>query len=714
MLARMVRLAAIGSVLWCGAFYSVRSGADVSSIPNEKQFLLGMSFEELRLIEVVVTVQKKEEGVQETPISVAVASGDSLVQQGITDLAALQGFIPGVQFQPVGDTLATIRGLGTYTLEPGVDSAISFNLDGIYLASPGTTPPVFFDLSRVEIMRGPQGTLFGRNSNAGAINIVTNKPVREFEGLASVQVGNNELLTSEFVINTPLNDDFTLRAAMSTVSHEGYKKSGHDDKDQYAGRVHLLYSPVETFSFLGTVDYSMEDSMGGGEFSPCPPKSSAFCTIDWEPFSGPRNPSEDDFRKVSNTGFYGEARWEADRATWVSVSNYRALDSRRILSAEDPFGGVIMLNPESSGALASQEVRVESPASNEVLWVLGVYRSSESRDYTFNNDLIFADGLPLLDQTFSLENYSADSSALFAQLEYPVTSSVRTILGLRYTVEQKVMLGGIENSLTGDAYTIDTESDHAKLTWKAGLEYDIAENARVFGSVSTGFKSGGASMVPSGFELPETYEPEEITAYQLGVKSRFKENRIQLNAEAFYYDYTGLQNLTPVNSDSTFFFTTANSQKTVFQGGEIETAYVFDDASRLGVALAYLDAEYTEFELPGLSLSGGAVRSSPPLTANISYDKVFKFLHGSRLLGHIEWIWFDEQWASITNSPNALQESYGQTAASVTYQSASKKWDSIFWVRNLENNAVIHSVFADAATVYPPRSLGVSIRRNFQ
>ncbi len=697
-----------------GGFYLLTLSPTAYCDQEQKNSVYGLSLEELLLVEVIVTVQKKEERLQKTPISVAVLSGEKLERIGLYDVAALQGSMPGVQFQPFGGNLLTIRGLGTFNLEPGVDSAVSYNVDGVYLSTVTSMQPLLFDLERVEVVRGPQGTLYGRNSNAGGINLVSKKPSKEFESSIKLQKGSYDLSAGEFVVNIPLSSSVSTRAALAAYQHEGYKVGGSGDADQYSARVRLLYDSSGTFSFLGTVDYSSQSGVGSGATTMCPSSSSDECSISWDPYQGQLNPNPDDFRDVSNLGLYAEARWLAGKVTLVSVSSYRDVESSLLRTTEDPSGGFFHFGPrQSKDTFLSQEFRLESSPSLAYQWVVGTYFSDESR--TDKNDLLYEvpEVFVFSDLTYNLDDYDASSAAIFSQVVVPFSDWSRTTVGLRYTDENKSMEGTADNNATGKSIPIQTEDSDSGLTWKLGLEFDLKDEVLLYGSVSTGFKSGGANMLPADSENPETYQPEKITAYQLGIKSSFWNRHLRINSELFYYDYTGLQNIGTGSIEDIVFFYTDNTDKATYSGGEIEASLIINQNHSFGFAVTALNATYTSYILNGEDISGNTVRNSPPFTVQFVYDASVTLSNNATLSAHLQSMWFDEQWSNPNNSVNGLQREYTLSTVSATYTVGSGQWSVTVWGRNLEDEAVVFHTFADNATVNPPRTFGLSTKYSF-
>lgn len=657
-----------------------------------------------QLEEIVVTAQKSEENLQKTPVAVTALTAAEIQRRGISDPADLQGRLPGVQFQPIGDLLVTIRGVGTFNLQPGVDSAVSYNLDGTYLSHATALPATLFDLERVEALRGPQGTLFGRNANAGAISLITAKPaLGKAAASGSIQAGDYGLFATEAMVNLPLGEDAAIRGAFATQRHDGYLSDGHNDAHNYAGRLRLLVKPSTAFSYLATVDYSKQRGEGASP-SPCPPESvSAACgsVRPWRPFAGQDTPNPADFRTVKNLGVYGEGGLDLDWAKLTSITSWRRVEFAN-LNTTGPFGYF----PTNTDRLFSQEVRLASPSASPVKWVLGAYYSRERL-----HDLTTEQFSGFTFAKYEVSRYLATSKAVFAQATVPLTDSFRLTGGLRYTDEQKTALGTAENvgsppTPTGGLFKT------SRVTWKAGAEWDVAPASMLYASASTGFKSGGVNQVPAGVAaLPAQYAPETIKAYELGSKNRFLDGRLQVNAEAFYYDYSGYQTINtlvdPTGTYSGIFFVTLNSDSAKFWGGEVELAALLTDRDRVDLNAAVLHAKFG---------NGAWVNNAPRYTFSGGYSHTFPLPGGADLRAGVDTVLTGPQYVDAANSPGAHQKAYTQTSANLEYEAADRRWSVSGWVRNLENKGAIYSYFGAFVTPYDlgyplaPRTWGMTLR----
>jgi iron complex outermembrane receptor protein len=676
------------------------------------------------LEEIVVTAQKTQEDLQKVPISITALSADELASRAITSAADLEGTLPGVEFQPIGVLFANIRGVGTFNLQPGVDSAVTYAVDGNYLAQAAAVPPLLFDLERVEALRGPQGTLFGRNSNAGAINMVTAMPVDHYEAMGSITGGNYSSMATEGMVNVPVSQDVMVRASFATDQHTPYLEDGHNDERDRAGRLRVLATPTSALSILATVDYSSSDSNNNGA-SPCPPGSAGPCVGQpWQPFRG--NPAIDptpDYSSTRNAGAYAQVNYTFDWAELTYIPTYRWVHYDSLSTPSYPGFGI-----DEYDRLHTEEVRLSSVKSSPFTWVVGLYYSDEHLQENEAFSFPAAFGIPEVNGVanfFQLDPYHSLSRAAFAQATYPVLSRLRLTGGLRYTDETKNS-GGLAGAYGGTAaapvpVTSPTAAheEHSGVTWKTGIEGDVTDNSLAYFTVSTGFKSGGINQVTPGIGLPGSYGPETITAYEIGSKNRFIDNRLQVNAEAFHYDYKGFQTLNAAfEPTGLLFFLTENSQRAKFDGGEIETIALLTRHDQVTASASVLSAHYSVFDVDGVDRSGFRATNAPTYTATFGYQHVFVLPDASTLTAGGEFHEVGPQWTNADHGPGTLQTAYHMSSATISYTRPDSAWTVGAFIRNIENKGVVYDVNDSPQPgmgfVLPPRTYGLSLRFKFQ
>lgn len=688
---------------------------------------------------IVVSAQKREEDLQDAALSVTSIGADTLAEQGVIDFADLAGLAPAVQIQPIFIPLTYIRGVGNFSAQPAVDQSIAYNVDGIYLDRPYATPAVLFDLERIEVLRGPQGTLQGRNSPGGAINYVTAAPTMDFDASGAVTFGNYNLVTVDTMINMPIADGVALRVAASSTDRDGYFDNGFGDANARGVRARLLLEPASNFDILLTAEFSQRHELGPTN-SPCPPGSvDAACRgVAWEPFAGTPGQGTDGTIDIDETNvlasknyaFYAEVNLDLDFATLTWVPNYRHHDYRSLQTYSHFFG----FYPAVHDTMHSQELRLTSNAGSLVEWVAGVYygrQTSEELLYFLGGEPPFVTvdrpGFPVvghINYRNDVEDYSYRSTSAFGQVSFPLFEGFRLVGGLRYTDERKSLQGAVTVVLPGptensvDTLAVQTLS---KLTYKAGVEYDLTDDVLLYANVSTGFKAGGVNAVPPTSGLPTTFNPEENRAWQAGFKGRFLDNTLQINSEAFYYDYRGyLSSAFGVTPEGVLVALNVNSQRARMYGAEIESIFLATPDDQIDLAVSLLDAQHQEFVIPssGLDLSGKTLPNAPDFTLSAGYGHTFNLANGGDIVAEVRTRYESSQWVDYRLSPGSFQKGFWRHSANITYNSPDGQWSIGAWMRNISNNAAIMTAVGglgpyQLAYPYAPRTYGLRIAANY-
>lgn len=671
-----------------------------------------------QLEEIVVTAQMVTESLQDAEVAITAVSGDLIAATGIKDVLDLESQLPGVTFSESGLTSILVRGIGTVNNQPGVDSAVLYSQDGTYMSHLQALPPMMFDIERVEVVRGPQGTLYGRNSNGGSLNIITRRPtLDELQFGAGVTVGSYDTLDMNFVANVPVAEGFAIRAAVATDKSDPYFEDGSEGTDNYAARVRMLFAPSDDFDFIATLEYSEVDDTGVG-FAYCPPNSDkpACDGYPWRPYQGfgapgtfgtPEGPHGENpnYLTRENWGAYGELNYRLDRVTLTAITNWHKYD----MSNRYVWDTVTDYRPIHKDDFITQEVRLASAPGSRIEWVSGLFYGREKLDALEYFDFNGRPGIRL-----RVPDGNMDTKALFGQVTVPVSERFSFIGGVRRTYERKVMPGSstVFDS-AGNPITIqtgDTPLLEERTTWNVGFRFDRNDDSMIYGKVANGFKSGGVNQVPAGLGLVEVYLPEEIVAVQVGAKNRFLGNRLQLNGELFHYDYKDYQAITTVTDPTGFFpgnfFSTINVQDATFYGGEIEMLYRLSPANQLDV---YYTRLHGEFE--GNPNEPG---NAPNFTIGVGYQHWFNLAGGGEVQARITTQYMPGHYTSNSNFAASYRDSFTRTNANVMYKPPRSPWSVNFWVTNLEDKAVIRqgqmptSRPGDNAFMLPPRFWGVS------
>ena len=683
-----------------------------------------------QLQEIVITAQKKTENLQKAAITVQALSANQIAKEGIKSAIDLPAMLPAVHFTQSNVASISIRGVGTDNLNAGVDSAVAYSIDGIYLSHSPALLPVMFDLDRVEAVLGPQGTLYGRNSNAGALNFITNDPSNKYEGSASVQLGNYGTVGTEAMINVPLTDSLALRIAEGSNKHNPYMSDGYYNDDAIGGRAKISYTPNSDLKAVLSVDASTDNS-NGIFFDYCPSHSVvAQCKgTDYKPFQGEPH----SLLGFHHNNIFGVGAQVNDSLGWAdltSITGYRIYHNRDFNpSPSAPTSGFGYLHDQDD-YFFTQELRLSSPKGSAINWIAGAFYSNERQPDLQVYDFYFARGGSLANPfpyfPYSVPSGRYSSEAVFADVTYPIMTNLRVEGGIRFTSESKDATGYTDGFLS-NGFQIEPNtptggsSTANRVTWKAGLNYDITPHNMFYATASTGFKSGGVNQVSVASGLPTTYAPETILAEEVGFKNRFLDNRLQINIDAFHYDYKGFQVYGGINLPVGLFFATLNSQRATFYGGELDAKFRLTDVDQIGLTGSLLHARLDQMLVPGLgNYSGNQAPDAPNYEWGLNYQHTFLLNDADDVNFSVNSDLVGPQHVDYSNNPGSIQGFYTRTQVSIAYE-RSDRWTVTAYIRNLENNCILNGwssaapgeVPLDNVTIDPPRTFGVIVKKAF-
>ncbi len=658
---------------------------------------------------ILITAQKRPELISKAPLSVTAIRGDTLVTQGANDVTTLGALTPNAQFtkNAAGETILTVRGIGSSDVTETGDPNVSFNLDGVYIGRPAAIAGVLFDVERVELLRGPQGTLYGRNATSGSVNIISRAPVLgKLGGAAAAEIGNYQLRTLFGAVNAPLGDSVALRAAVQGSKRDGWGANApapkaFQDDDQTSARLRLKWAASESVTVNAGIDRSTQKGVG------------AIATrLSVAPLATSPQPGHEVVSPVSatndlhldrrNQGAFAQVDWELPFATLTYIGAHRKND-RDDVNANPRFGagGAIapLPSPPESAFDNTQrqkqtthELRLGSD-EGAVQWTAGLYHFDE-RQHT---RLFFR----LINALSDKPDIRSASDAAFGQATFKVATGLRATAGLRYTRDHKSQPGG-EINLNGLIAGSDKFDKTWNTTnWKLGLDYDLGKDVLVYASAGTGFKAGGYRLNGA---IASEYEPEKVTALEAGLKGSFLDRKLYLTAAVFRNDYRDFQAtaLTTINGAPATIVN--NAQKALTQGLELEAVLRPDTAWRFNASLGLLDAKYKTFVIAGGdAFSGGAaaiysgqrMANAPRATANLGVEYRFALGVGTltpRLQTHYE----ATKNLDYHGFPVTSQGSFTKSDLMLTFEAPDRKWSVLAYVRNLENDAILSNASAGA------------------
>jgi iron complex outermembrane receptor protein len=679
--------------------YALMAACSLAAFPAAA---LAQAANSVAVDEVVVTAQKRAESLQSVAAAVTAVSGDALATAGVTDQTQLTKLAPGLVIADQGGLgFAFMRGVGQTLPTPNAAPGVAFNFDGMYVPSESGFTPVF-DLERVEVLPGPQGTLYGRASAGGAINYVTAKPDQEFGGNLRGEVGDYSAGMLSGAVNLPLGSDFALRLSGMARSHDGYLSNGLDDEKISAGRAILGYHPDGPFSGTVTLQHHHEGGKG----------HSAIVYNGDQPAPLYPDPSDPYTTGIADIG----QRYRAD-VTLLTAELNLDLGENLTLTYIPGYAKVEKTQRTLLFAIIPAELRSEVEQTSHELrlagenqrgdWVAGLYYLHSPR--FFGSDLGFIG-------QYIMEN-EVTSYAAFAEYRYKATDNVTLTLGGRYSYDEHD--GRNFQSVPpfqANPLNAPSTDEQGHTDFKLGAEYRINPDIMVYGTIQTGY-------IPSGFaDGGVPFEPSELTSYTVGAKNRFFDDRLTANLELFFYEYENFQ-LQFYQPD--FSFGSASVPARIV-GGELNLALRLTDNDLLGLNVLVQHATMRDrtnlYDRDGrlVSIYKYQLPYAPNYTVNGSWSHTFPLANDSRIVAQANVMLSDSYWQQFTHDTNTRQEAHSKTDLMVTYYAPNDRWNVGAFVRNVEDEPVFvgtnKPAFAGGPAgpfLRPPRTYGISFGANF-
>lgn len=707
-----------------------------------------------QVAEIVVTAQNRAQSVQDVPIAIDVIGAEAIKDAGVTDFREIERLAPAVNItQDANFTRVTVRGVGTNSNDESQDQSIAINIDGEYLNRANILNISLFDLDRVEVLRGPQGTLYGRSATGGAINFITRKAnTRNFSANGSATYGNYDLKTLEGGVNVPFGFG-GLRLSGIYTDRSGYFYHPNIDARSatagtIGGRASVRLQPVDRLTIDAAVEYvdidNIISSFASVDLNAAGNGPGANCSqngwVDVAPLLAggqciPRNTnylSRIDRKRYDaaltgvgrnqqqSTAVRGRIQYDFGPAILTYTGGYRDVAQKSEPAVPPSYRFLEFAN---NTATQSHELRLNGDTGG-FIWQTGAFYYREKLD---NNRGLFN---PRIGPNGSFINYFTRASdtkswAVFGQVDAPITDTLTAVGGVRYTNDKRNGVfgnygfrfnSGPNRATTAPTQLLYPSSADDKITWLAGLNYKPNNDTLIYGKVSTGFKSGGFDSVGS-------YAPETNTAYEAGLKLDFMAGRrSHFNLAGFYYDYRNLQ--VPTLIDNAIGAQVFNAGGATVWGVEAETVINLDDRNTFSAAVNYLNTRYDELfttltvfcvdctqtavgdldpsptRIVPPNLAGNRLSQSPEWTISVGYDHVFDLGNTGRLTASA-FSRFKSDYFVGNNYRDNRQEAYTQTDLSLKFQPVSERWSLQAFVRNLEDIRPL--AFADFVSAGPDR-----------
>ncbi len=729
------------------------------------------------LEEVIVTAQKREQNLNDVGVSVSAFNGNQLKELGITDTTDLQAFTPGMVYTENGGAPApaifAIRGISQSDFSDHQEGPNALYTDGAYVSFTGAVGLSMYDVERVEVLRGPQGTLFGRNATGGLLHVISKKPTENFEAYIDVTAGEYSTFNTEGVVNGALTDAVNARLSFATNHSDGWFRNGGGDRKgiedrNYNLRLQFDVELSDTTTLLLNLRGTKDDKAGAGkndailayetdEGEVINQQSDQFVFADYQnwcsDFFGSQggSPTQDCFGEQLNPDPYAEntdtgifdREYMGSTITLTtslgdgsleltSITDFQSLEKLYIEDADKTELTTGTYDPVQDSHQFSQEINL-SENDGDFRWQTGLYYLNISGDYfaTFGGD----DALFLSSSDYSLDTVTY---AAFIQTEWDLSEELMLLTGYRLTRDEKdLRFSGtcIQYFDDPDVAGLCSEADFfasenplqeiqgfkdqigdTDYAYKVELDWRPADETLLYGSITRGNKGGGYS-VSVYVDAPSdqvAFNPEVILSYEIGLKQTLFEGSAQFNASTFYYDYKDHQAQTFDGQAVTILNVDA-----AVKGFDAEFKADLGNSWTLMTGVAYLDAVAKDVPLGDRSASQ-ELGLSPELSANAMIRKSWDLSQGNLSL-QVQSSYFDERYLSVVNEQVTLIDDYTRTDASLNFASLDESWSVSLFVKNVTDG--LHNTYkfnefetnGTASVSYDtPRFYGVSVRKSWQ
>jgi len=729
-------------------------GFTIGDVPNS--LAQSSATEEFTLEEITVTAQKREEDQQKVAAAMEVISGTEMSELGKNNIEEILEDIGSaiVNKGPEGMRVS-IRGMSQDSgLFGGIQTqtlTVALNTDGVY-TNKNTGGQNMFDVERVEVLYGPQSTMYASATPGGIVNIITSNPNTEkYETSGVIEFGNYDLIHTEGVLNVPFGNKVALRAGFTSNKRDGYLSNGSDDEDSVVGRLKMMYKPNDKFSIILTGEKQNSGGQGMAGVA-------AFIKQDdvddpWTAASTTSGPP----RKRSRSQMYGNIQYDFDFGALTVIPSISRTDQSTSQTSTATVNGVVVNEMSMSWGFTKEkgvEARLASSSDYSIKWIIGLnlYQSLDDRfNYTFQDNELSREQHLWNDQR---------QKAIFGNITYPVTDQFRATAGARYSWDEVSTFNYENPGPPGKIMPEGLFQEFKNPDYKFGIEYDIAKDSMVYADLSSGYRVTGGT----GAKRPA----EKLTAYTIGSKNRFFGNKVQINASGFFYDYkdkyaiSGVNTIQDLNGNTIRDWDdidgdgvkdenepyTENStmlDENAKQFGDLEvygvdlqTNTIITSRDKVDFSVSYLKKTWTKLffdfwditnniGIPDLDYSGNEMTFAPHWNISLTYSHNFNLALGT-LTARFEnkyqsgyKMYFLDKVVSLTRDGSAMtdvwvkdlayQEGYMLHDVSAVYAHADGKWTLTGYVKNITNYAVKKSINIMGYTgsdlvLGPPRTYG--------
>lgn len=701
--------------------------------------------------DIVVTAQKRTSTVNTTPLAITAVDPSQLQSAGVTSLPQMSAVVPGLQINVAGDNNwanFVLRGVSTLTYDAASNAAVSTYTDGIYVDLPVGFASNLYDVDRIEVLRGPQGTLYGRSATGGSVNVFTGTPVDHFDANADVSYGRYDDVQAHAMINVPVAQDLSIRAAGMIHRNNGYIDTmgttgrNYGAADERGARLTALWKPGSRFTWrlsgeyyesTGTPGVLLRSDSDGNVYNGGSPYRQKF----------QNNPSP--AMLIRSNAIRSRMDWEAtDDLTISYVGGYQAIQSSTSWATSGQVGAPSATDFQFQRRYRSNSTFHEIDASLETGILKNVFGGS------FFDETIPQGGTVGLFANFGIISTSLPSSGIhkrswgiFDQADLAITDKLTLTGGIRYSHDFQDSGARSTVSCTASTYPNIVVTDlwaftaatpgcrgatvpyasasFSNIGWKAGLQYQLAPETLTYLQASTGYKPGG---VQPGLpvEIPASFNSEKVVNYEFGVKTRLFDNALNLRTAIFYSDYSNLQVFQPLTlASGQVQLATINAASATLYGIEIEAEANLTPVDHFRGYFTYTHATYDSF--PNAidprtnknigSLDGNSLPAAPRVTFRVQYSHDFELANGGRITPTAALYFQSKQYLDILNISDYRVPGYTKSNFDLTYVLPSQNWTVSAYVNNVENRTIRNRVFSSGGKVFSnydmPRTWGVRL-----
>jgi len=663
----------------------------------------------LSLEEVIVTATRREQTLQEVPMAISAFTGEELVYLQADNLDSIQGAVPNLNLvQGRGSNSSVnifIRGVGQPDALQTFDPAVGIYLDDVYVSRIQGAMFKLYEIERIEVLRGPQGTLYGKNTPGGAIRLITRTPGQETQAQAGFLFGNYDRMQLTGYLSGPLSDNFALGLSVLYDERDGFVTDPvtgqkFNDEDTLVTRLKGKWDVSDDVNVVFSADYSDEDvqlTLGREE--------AALYSVDlinglvlrepapvgqWN-FETQTDLGNAGGQKVKNAGANMTWNWDInDNLSFKSITAYRELDADLYIDIDATqweIGDVFVGVDQSQW---SQEFQLLGDNGGNVNWVAGFYYLDEdipSHQEAYADDFILFNGLPVTFLRTIDDHLKTKSYAFFGQADWQLADAWTLTLGLRYTDEEKDYQRSTStfSDLLGNAdpsFAFSDSDSWDDWTPTIALEYAMSDDVRFYGRLAKGFKSGGFN---GRANLPgdvSSFDPETVWTAEIGAKTFMADGRFQANYALFTSRYDDFQARVSVGDGIDFSFPVLNAAELDISGAEVEILWLPIDALQLGAQIGYLDSEYGAGGFTGSDFVADQPAFSPEWTGRFSAVYTFDLAAGGTLAFGADANYRDAMWLSVDNLATLYEDDYWLFGGFVRWSNAEENWAVMAGIKN--------------------------------